>query len=223
MNQATLEKLIDLADAHQEADEYVAGTYQWNGGACSIGCTIRDAKKLKILPKSTKASSHESLVKTGVPELAWRLCDHIFEGLPEDKRAAWTPKFLRSIRADADYTFLPARVMARCARKLSKDAIDPLVSKNCLVVAKLWERRAKGNEPSEADWDAARQQAGAAWQQADAAWQQADAAWQQPDAARQQADAAWQQAYAAWQQASAALKNFWIWCGDMLCEELSRK
>ena len=33
MNSTTLEKLIDLADQHQAADEYVAGRYEWNDGA----------------------------------------------------------------------------------------------------------------------------------------------------------------------------------------------
>jgi hypothetical protein len=190
----TLKNLINLADAHQVADEYIAGQYQWNDGACSIGCTIRDAKNLGILPKSTTPDSHKSLAKTGVPELVWRLCDSIFEGLAQEHQSAWTPRFLRSIKPNADYSLLPSRIMARCAKKLSADAIDPIVAKNCLTVASLWDCRAAGEEPDQAEWDAA-------WQQADAAWQQADAAWQQADAARQE---------------------FWIWCADMLCEELSR-
>jgi hypothetical protein len=220
MNATLHKQLIELADAHQAADEYVAGRYKWDTGACAIGCTIRDAKKLKLLPASTASDDHASLARTGVPELAWRLCDHIFEGLPEDERAAWTPRFLRAIRPDADYANLDARIMVRCARKLAVDAINPDVRKCCEVNSILWERRAKGEDPSKEEWDAAWQQADAAWQQAYAAWHQADAARHQADAAWHQADAAWHQADAAWHQAYAAGWKFWRWCADMLCEEL---
>ena len=35
-----IDQLISLADAHRDADEYVAGHYEWRGAACAIGCTI---------------------------------------------------------------------------------------------------------------------------------------------------------------------------------------
>ena len=99
--------------------------------------------------------------------------------------------------------------------------------------AALWRRRADGDDPTAAEWDAAwqqasvakRHQAGAAWQQADvagAAWLQADVAQHQADAAQLQASAAWLQAHAARLQAHAACQQFWSWAAEMLCEELSK-
>lgn len=231
MTQDTLTQLIALADAHQAADEYRAGHYEWkDGGACAIGCTIRDAKAIGLVPRNVRLGDHAALARAnGVPELAWRLCDRIFEGLPDDERTAWTPRFLRAIRADADYSHLPARIMARCAHKQAADAMTPEIKAVSGRVAALWDRRANGDEPQQAEWIAAQQQAGAMWQQAGAAWQQAQAAWFYTNAAWQQAGAAWhqsdavrQQAWATWQQVGAVRENFWRWCGDMLCEELAR-
>jgi hypothetical protein len=234
-----------MADAHQRADEYKSGSYKWReGGACAIGCTMRGAMQIGLLPKSAEIGDHAHLAEaSGVPELAWRLYDHVFDGLPEVDRPAWTPRFLRAIRADADYSSLPARVMVRCARKLAEDAIDPEVKECCVVNADLWDRRSRGQEPTAAEWAAAWRLACAAGQEAeavgyqacavaheaDAAWHQAyaarnltDAARQQTDAVRHQADAAWYQAYAVGQMAEAARQMFWKWCADMLCEELGQ-
>jgi hypothetical protein len=249
MTTETLTRLIELADGHQAADEYKPGSYQWDNGSCSIGCTTRDAQSLGFLPRNIYPGDHASLEKLGIPELVWRMCDHVFEGLPTESQPAWTPKVLRSIRADADYSNLVARIMARLARKLGEDAIDPSLKPICEKICALWTRRANGDDPSTDEWqealqqagaagrqadaagrqaDAALQQAGAAWRQAGAALQQAGAAWRQADAALRQADAAWRQAYAlrqadaAWRQADAAWRKFWSWCGEMLCEELAR-
>ena len=236
MNAETKNDLVKLAEAHQAADEYIEGQYGWDGGACAIGCTILDARNVGLLPKQTAPNDHHALEVLGVPELAWRLCDAVFEGLPDADRPAWTPKFLRAIRPDADYTNLPSRIMVRLAERLAADALSDDNRKCAELNASLYRRRAAGDEPLESEWDAASQQADAAWQQAYAArqqayaaWHQADAASQQADAARQQADAAWQQADAAWQQAYAARQQadaarhpFWSWCGEMLLEELAQ-
>lgn len=93
MKLAVRDKLVELADAHQRADEYRSGRYEWrDGGACAIGCTMRDAKALGLIPKTARLGDHVECAKiNGVPELAWRLVDHIFEGLPTEDRPGWTP------------------------------------------------------------------------------------------------------------------------------------
>ena len=239
MNKAVIEQLIPLADAHQAADEYAAGNY-WEGNGrgtgCSVGCTVHDAIALGVLPKGTDHGSHAELAAaTGMPEMLWRLADYIFEGLPQSARREWTPRLLRAAAGCPDIDRVPARIMYRCAMRLADEAIRPDVRESALTNAQLWLRRATCDEPTQSEWDAARQQAyaayqqayaarqqaDAAYQQAGAAWQQAYAAWQQAYAAWQQAGAAWRQADAAWQQAGAARQRFWIWLSDVVCEELS--
>jgi len=97
-----IEKLISLADAHARADEYISGTYARENGnfrGCSIGCTIRDAKIIGVLPSSTDYGDHKAvadLLFGGCEQLAY-LQDAIFEGLPEKDRSEWTPKLLRAV------------------------------------------------------------------------------------------------------------------------------
>jgi hypothetical protein len=201
-----IEKLIPLADAHQAADEYIAGTY-WDAAenkGCTVGCTVEDAKRLGILNGVTH-DNHAALARaTDVPEMLWRLADHIFEGLPDSDRPGWTPRFLRAVRDAQDLANAPARIMSRLALRLAEDAMRPDVADVCRVASQLWLRRSCRDGPTEKEWDAAKQQADAAWHQAYAAKQRAGAAKQRAYAARQTADAAKQQAYAAWQQAYAA-------------------
>jgi hypothetical protein len=209
-NMTVLEKLIPLADAHQAADEYRTGHYwEENETGCAVGCTIHDAIALGVLPKGTEHGSHESIASaTGLPEMVWRLADNIFEGLPSDIRPSWTPRFLRAASRCTNPAPVPARIMARLAERLAGDATREDVKTVCLVVAGLWKRRASGNEPDEAEWDAAREQAYAAREQSSAARKQAYAARKQSSAARK--------------QASAALERFWVWCADVVCEELAK-
>ena len=189
-----LDLLIPLADAHAKADEYITGTY-WDTArrkGCSVGCTIADAKKLKLV-NGMDDDDHAGLAALfGVPEMLCYLQDHIYEGLPNDKRAGWTPRFLRALKSARDCSNAPARIMSRLCNKLANDAIRDDVRVVAQATAKLWLRRANGDEPNEAEWDAA---------------------WQQADAARQKADAAWQQAYAARQK-------FCTWLADVVIEEL---
>ena len=78
-----LAQLVTLADAHREADEYVAQQYEWDNGACAVGCTIRDAVMIGVLPNLTRPDNHKSLaLALGVPEELAHLEDAIFEGLP---------------------------------------------------------------------------------------------------------------------------------------------
>ncbi len=188
--------LIKLADKHREADEYIAGTY-WNSDdnqGCAIGCTIADAKKLGIV-NGVDYHDHRGLAKaTGIPWMLLCLADHVFEGLPATDRPAWTPAFLRAVKASKDLEHAPASIMARLARRLAADAIREDVRAVTNIVADLWDRRASGDDPPQAEWHAAGEQADAAWKQAYAAGEQA---------------------YAAGEQADAACEQWWRWCAEM--------
>ena len=187
-----LQQLIPLAEAHQQADDYVAGSYgdPKEPKACAIGCTINDARRLGrlgVLNGVTNSDHAAIAAATGVPEAAWRLLDRCFESMPEAERSALPPRFLRSAAAGANLASVPARISARLMRRLEADALDGAVRSVAALVASLYERRGRGDEPSKGEWDAARQQA-----------------------------------YAAEQQAYAAGQQWWSWCADMLCEELAR-
>ena len=188
----TLDALIKLADAHQKADEYRAGQYEWSGGACAIGCTIHDAKKIGIAPKSLKPGDHAGLAKySGVPQLVWRLADSGFERINANARPAWTPTLLRAIKPNHNYAGLDDRICARLMLDpvigLVTTAIREDVRAVAVVISGLYARRAKDQTPpSDADWWAAYAQAGAAYAQ-------------------------------AW-----AVEAFWTRIGVILCEELSR-
>ena len=109
-----LDQLIPLADAHQAADEYAAGHYDWRGNACAIGCTIRDAIQIGVLPENTDSADHAALAEhTPVPEWAWYLLDRIFEGLPGDRRIAWPPAFLRAAQSCEDWPLVLAGFLWR--------------------------------------------------------------------------------------------------------------
>lgn len=182
-----LAQLVTLADAHREADEYRAGTYQWtHGGACSIGCTILDAVKIGVLPKGTKRDSHKSLATVlGVPEQLTCLQDAIFEGLPDGARRDWTPRFLRAVASGADYSM----VWPRFGLWLLTDGpvrhglgIRPDVDAAVKGVADLYrEWVTTGAKPAQSRWVAARDAAcaprGAACAARDAACAARGVAW----------------------------------------------
>ena len=229
-----IDQLISLADAHRDADEYATGHYEWYGNACAIGCTIRDANIIG-LTESIDTDDHAAIGEAlGVSEFVMRLVDNIFEGIG-NIRSAWPPRFLRAVKSRGSAPNLDERIMVRFCRQLADDAMEDQIKACAELNASLWQRRADGDDPTEKEWDAARQQANVAWHQADAAWLQADAAWLQAHVARHQADvAAWHQAdVAAWRasaglqadvaglQASAA-RQYWSWAADMLCEEMSK-
>ena len=236
VNTSLIEKLIPLADAHQAADEYIAGTY-WNShaaGGCAVGCTIHDAVAIGALPPGTNHNLHRAIAEaTGLPEVCWLLMDSVFEGLA----LAHAPHGRRGFCVRTD---LPASRDGRpedhgAARSAAGRRGHPArVQSHSRVRGRASTRRANGDEPAGSEWEAARQQADAARQQAEAAWQQASVAWQQATAARQQAKAVrhqaeaarhdavamWHQVEAARQQADAEGQQWWSWCADMVVEEL---
>jgi len=202
-----IDQLISLADAHRDADEYATGHYEWRGAACAIGCTIHDANIIG-LTQGISPDDHAAIgAALGVSEFVMRLVDHIFEGIG-NIRSAWPPRFLRAVKSRGSAPNLDERIMVRFCRQLADDAMEDQNKACAELNASLWQRRADGDDPTAAEWDAARRQASAARYQAHAAWLQADAARHQAHAARH--------------QAHAAGRQYWEWAADMLCEELAK-
>ena len=209
-----IDQLISLADAHRDADEYAKGHYEWHGTACAIGCTIHDANIIG-LTESIDTDDHAAIGNAlGVGEFVMRMVDNIFEGIG-NIRSAWPPRFLRAVKSRGSAPNLDERIMVRFCRQLADDAMEDQNKACAELNASLWQRRADGDDPTAAEWDAAWQQASVARNQAHAAWLQARAAWLQ-------ARAAWQQASAAQLQADVAGRQYWEWAADMLCEELAK-
>ncbi len=111
------EKLIELADGHQRADEYQSGHYIWidgpyGTGACGIGCTIRDAREIGIVGQETPLSSHFAFGEMYGPggEYIGQMLDRIFEGLPQSERPAFTPRLLRAMVPGRNYSHVKAQI-----------------------------------------------------------------------------------------------------------------
>ena len=101
MTTPDLRPLIALADAHAEADEYIAGIY-WDHGShrgCSLGCTIHDAMRLGLLPKDTNSDDHGSMAHLLYDDQEWvaGLQEEIFEEMADEERPGWTPRLLRAV------------------------------------------------------------------------------------------------------------------------------
>lgn len=173
-----IERLIPLADAHQAADEYEGGHYHWTGRACSIGCTIRDAKALGILGPDVDPDDHAALAEaSAVPEWAWRTCDRIFEEFPQRLRPSWTPRFLRGAALVQNWARVKARFLVsllEAVRHRNPKAVDPVLA--------LWRRALTGDMPTQEQWRRARAEAWPVAEAAAGAW--AAEAWAEEEAER---------------------------------------
>jgi len=194
MENPVIEQLIPLADSHQAMDEYKSGHYEWmRGGACAIGCTVRDARSIGLLPETCEDGDHRALSQvTAVPEWAWRCCDSIFERLPQSDRPAWTPAFLRGASNCSNWDKALALFLI--------GVLEPCVSfdthRVVQTVLDLW-RRVEAGESCESlaqDFEVASEAAwkewkGTYWAASEAAWA-AWAAWAASEAARTASEAA---------------------------------
>jgi hypothetical protein len=206
----TQETFAEMARRHRDADMLVAGEFKVVGGqACSIGCFCHDY--------GLGPADFEGLAKiTKYPEAAHHLQEAIFEGLPESKRANWHVAFAEKSETVTDWQSVIDKTVLASLR--IAEPHDTSEGKVVAAVIALYERRLTGDNPSEAEWAAARDAAWAARAAAgaagaaafaafaarDAAW----AAWAVAFAARDAADAAWDAAGdAAWVQVRDAFLN----------------
>lgn len=163
----TLDLLIDRADAHRVADEYIPGRTD----ACAIGCATADLVRVGLLPAHAHYD-HAGLAKrTGVPSELMGLQDSIFEGLAEADRAeasAWPGQFLRAARGrDLAMAWPRIALWLLTDERLGvrqhttqgtkpREAVDR--------VAALYQRWIEGDKPSAAEFrEAAAEAAAARW------------------------------------------------------------
>jgi hypothetical protein len=195
-----------MARRHREADMLAAGEFKMVGGqACSIGCFCHD---YGLMP-----GDFEGLAKiTKYPEAAHHLQEAIFEGLPESKRANWHVAFAEKAATVTDWQSVIDKTVLASLR--IAEPHDTSEGKVVAVVIALYERRLTGDNPSDAEWYAARVAAGAADAAGAAAWAARttarDAAWAAggaAGAAGAAGNAAWAAGGAAWVQVRDAFLN----------------
>lgn len=160
--QNIIEQLIERADAHQAADEYKKGHYEWNGdGACAVGCAIKDLIDIGALPPDTKRSDHAAIAEaTNTDPRIWHLQDRIFESL--DNPSAWPPRFLRAVSQCEDTHAAVWRFLAWLLGPESPSAegnANPEVSDEVGHVRSLCGRAAVGDMPNGAAWSSAEEAA----------------------------------------------------------------
>jgi hypothetical protein len=175
----TQETFAEMARRHLCDDMLAAGNFKMvDGQACSVGCFCHD---YGLMP-----GDFEGLAElTGYPEAAHRLQEAIFEGLPEAERADWHVAFAEKAATVTDWQTVIDRIILTSLR--IAEPHDKSEGKVVAAVIALYERRLSGDNPSEADWAAARA-ARAARADADAA--RASALAYALRAARADADAA---------------------------------
>jgi hypothetical protein len=203
----TQETFAEMARRHREADMLAAGDFQMVAGqACSVGCFCHD---YGLTP-----GDYEGLAKlTGYPEAAHHLQEAIFERLPEADRADWHVAFAEKSETVTDWQPVIDKTVLASLR--IAEPHDTSEGKVVAIVIALYKRRLNGDNPSDAEWYAARVAAfaadavggaaraaratarhaagAAAWATAEAAWATAEAAWAAEsarDAARDAAGAA---------------------------------
>jgi hypothetical protein len=87
---------------HQEADDFIRGTYWKNGKGCAVGCSIESVSRLKNL-ELKKFSDHEKYPELlGIPEWLAHLEDSLFEKMPLERSKSWPVEFAEAIHTGAD-------------------------------------------------------------------------------------------------------------------------
>src|SRR5690348_13182807 len=100
------EALVSEAIAHRKADEIVQGHYgrqngHWQG--CFIACTLRSLDKLEGKPLKTEYDDHTDFERRGIgPEWLARLCEQIFENLPQKESVRFLERVYKAIPVGVD-------------------------------------------------------------------------------------------------------------------------
>ena len=126
----------------------VANTFEMiDGQACSIGCFCHDY--------GLEPDDFEGLAKITVyPEAAHHFQEAIFEGLPEAERADWHVAFAEKAATVTDWQMVIDKTVLTSLR--IAEPHDTSTGKVVAAVIALYERRLTGDNPSEAEWAAAR-------------------------------------------------------------------
>ncbi len=140
------EHYLSRVRAHAAADEILHGRF-WEGGkGCAVGCTIHSADHAR----------YET--ELGIPRQIAHLEDQIFEMLWPDIARKWPERFLAAIPVGADLApIIPEFLIWTLTDPKDGILALALVDDHAMVlkIAELYERRLKGDEPTDSDWNAA--------------------------------------------------------------------
>lgn len=205
---------------HRAQDQIISGTYGKENGiwrGCAVGCSIHSLNALRGTYYDT--SEHAISETIGIPQSLYHLQDAIFEGLPQENRAAFVEDFATSIRAGADLSRVTAQFLVWCLLDKKHGTIRHAPSEtfgDChraiLGAAALWQGYIKTGKISA--WRAAAR--AAARSAESAARAAASAAWSA--AARSAARSAESAASAE----SATAHDFWRATSVTLCKLLRK-
>jgi len=180
---------LDRILQHEIADEIVQGQYWEDGKGCAVGCLIH-------------GSDHAKFTTTdgpGWPEWLARLCDTIFEGLPNDKAKLFPRRVVEAIPVGANLEPVKWRfavmLMEENIKRVKSLAIDESFKKQVIdaieqvanlnrsaVVTGAFDESAARSAERSAAWSAESAERSAAWS---SAWSAVmSAAWSAESAAR---------------------------------------
>jgi hypothetical protein len=194
----TREEAIAEAQKHQDADDFIRGTYgnkkpdgSWSG--CSVGCMGKEGRH------------HAYIEFFNIDQRIAFLSDKFFENLPEDQYKTMTLDLFQSIPEKVDSTLVYYRFMHWLLVDPNEGVILHAVNKSIVQnVADLYQRAIDGDFPSSKEWRYATAAADAATYAASAAAAYAAAAAANAAAYAVSAAAAYAAADAAAYAASAA-------------------
>lgn len=147
-------KYLGRVRAHAKADRLIQGQ-GWEGGkGCAVGCTL-------------EAYDHSRYpAELGIPVHIAYLEDSIFEGLPKGEAMGWPERFLSAIKPGADLSLVYPQFIVWTLTD-PKDGVVRFTTgdteKAVRGMSILFERRIKGDEPTEKEWSEAAEAARAAW------------------------------------------------------------
>lgn len=101
----TKEEFVAELKKHQEADNFIKGTYgekiDGQFKACAVGCSLESIARIKKIEMDT--SDHSKYPELlGIPEWLGRVEDTIFESLSESRSKSWPVEFSEAIPENVD-------------------------------------------------------------------------------------------------------------------------
>jgi hypothetical protein len=207
----TKEQFVNEIKAHQEADNFIKGTYSDGEKGCAVGCSLKSIAKLKGI--DLHFSDHKKYEEhLGIPAWLARVEDTIFEGLSTARSKSWPLEFSCAINTGSDLNQIIALfiifLLESNIQNLSSlaqtgvDCIDSAVLESIKANQMMLEAHKYKDEKMLSEARLAAESA--AWSARSAAWSARSAAWSAARSAMLAAESAESAAWSARSAESAA-------------------